>query len=230
MRTEFRRYSISSSKEEERMSRSKFAVIILAGGLSTRFPGNKMLHLVGGKPLIVHTVEKFISAGMDKIVVVFGKDAPRVFEALASEISGEELSKLFFTFNLNYAAGGMSSSIKTGMKIVLPDENVVIHPADVPFLKPSSIEKVVQSHVSSDLPITVACYNGRHAHPILFKPEMREELMGITEEGRGLKSIVGKYRDKILCVETGDPGTLRDIDTPEDLESALKSFGSEMGQ
>lgn len=207
------------------MKESKFAVILLAGGLSTRFPGNKLLYKVKEKPIIVHTIEKFISAGMDKIIVVLGKDASKIFESIASELGEEGLSKVFFAFNLNYATGGMSSSIKTGMKIVLPDENVMIHPADVPFVKPSSIEAVARAHISSDLPITVACYNGRHAHPIAFKPSLHGELMSITEEGRGLKSVVGRYKEKILCIETGDPGTLRDIDTPEDLKKAIEELG-----
>jgi len=206
---------------------NKFAVIILAAGLSTRFPGNKLLQRIKGKPLIVHTVEKFLTAGMDKIIIVLGKDAEKIFAAIAEGVSEEELSKIFFAYNSGYAVGGMSSSIKTGMKIVLPGESVMVHPADVPFIKPASIEMVARAHLSSDLPITVACYNGRHAHPIVFKPELHEEIMGISEEGRGLKSLVAKYREKMLCVETGDPGTLRDVDTPEDLKKAVDEFNLE---
>jgi len=210
------------------VSECEFASIILAAGMSTRFQGNKLLYKVKGRPLVVHTIEKFVAADMEKIIVVLGRDAKDFYNAIADNLSEEDLSKLLFAFNPNYRTGGMSSSIKVGMRAILPNENVIIHPGDVPFTKVESIKKVVQSHCLSPLPITVACYNGRHAHPIIFKPDMRNELLGISEEGRGLKSVVEKYRNNILCVETGDPGTLRDIDTVEDLESALHEvFGRE---
>ncbi|MEM0021327.1 MAG: nucleotidyltransferase family protein [Fervidicoccaceae archaeon] len=206
------------------MGESSIAAIILAGGLSTRFPGNKLLYEVNRRPIILHTVEKFIASGLEKIIVVLGRDHERVFSAIVNGVHQDDLSRVYFAFNSSYASGGMSSSIKVGMRIVNQGESVLIHPGDVPFIRPASIKKTIQSHLLSSMPITVACFNGRHAHPIIFKPELQNEIKGISEAGRGLKSVVEKYRDRILCVETGDPGTLRDIDTPEDLENALKEL------
>jgi molybdenum cofactor cytidylyltransferase len=198
-------------------SEYKVTAIVLAAGMSTRFPGDKLLYNLGGKPLIVWTVSKIIKAGISKIVVVLGHRAEDVFTTINNWVGEEDKGKIAYIYNPLYREGGMSSSIKTGLKLVCGDEHILIHPGDIPCLRTESITRVVESGIHSNSPITVAAYNGRNSHPIMFKPYLLKELYEIGEETRGLKGIVNKYREKMNVVETGDPGTLRDIDRPEDL-------------
>ncbi len=202
------------------MSSERITGITVAAGLSTRFPGNKLLYNLEGKPLVSWTVNKLLNAGVDKLVVVLGNRAVDIMKAVLD--NAVDPSRIFFAYNPEYATSGMSSSIKAGLKLVCEGEHILIHPADIPCLRTSSIRKVIEAHYSSTNPITVACYNGRKSHPIIFKPHLLSDLKSIREETFGLKSVVNKYREQILCVETRDPGTLRDIDTPEDLELCIK--------
>ena len=44
--------------------------IILAGGKSTRFGSDKPLQMISDKPMIMHSVDAFLQAKVDKIIVV----------------------------------------------------------------------------------------------------------------------------------------------------------------
>ncbi len=198
------------------LARERIVVITPAAGLSTRFPGDKMLYVVGGKPLISWTVEKLLRAGVDKLVVVLGYRAEDVLKAILSNVS--DTTRLYFAYNSEYSIGGMSSSIKRGLGLVCEGEHIMVHPGDVPCVKIESIRKVMEEALKSKESITVAAYNGRKSHPIVFKPYLLKELLEIGEETRGLKGVISRHYDEIRIVETGDPGTLRDIDRIEDLK------------
>ena len=194
----------------------KVSAIILAAGLSTRFPGDKMLYKLKGKPMISWSTNKVLKAGVNKAVVVVGHRYMDVVKAVVENTV--DTNKIVFVYNKNYMEGGMSSSIKKGLNILCPGEHILIHPGDIPCVKTGSIKKVLREGLKWKAPITVAAYNGRHSHPIMFNSKMINELKNIGEETHGLKGIVKKYWSKIRVVETGDPGTLRDIDSPGDIE------------
>lgn len=72
--------------------------IVLAAGLSRRFPGNKLLYTWEGKPVIRWTVENILNSKyVDKIVVVLGHDRERIHDALKD--LGDNVE---FTYNTNY--------------------------------------------------------------------------------------------------------------------------------
>ncbi|MBI2977451.1 MAG: NTP transferase domain-containing protein, partial [Rhodospirillales bacterium] len=67
------------------MSNSKaIAGIVLAAGQSSRArPKNKLLHAVGGKPMVRRVTETALAAGLDPVVVVTGFEAEKIRAALA---------------------------------------------------------------------------------------------------------------------------------------------------
>ncbi len=198
--------------------------IIVAAGASTRFPGNKLLLELDNKPVIYWSVTKIVGSDVKKTIVVLGKDAPRVLQALITHLSPRELNKIAFVYNPDYMNGEMSDSIKRGLSLVETNSDILIHPGDVPCLSPLSVKKVLLRHLEKKPLITVACYKGRHSHPIIFSSRLRKELEKIGKETRGLKGVIEKHKNEILCVETDDPGTLRDIDEPEDFFECKKIF------
>ncbi len=195
--------------------------VVVAAGLSSRFPGNKLLYEIRGKPIISITVSKILEAGVGRVVVVLGHQASKVFEALINNI--QDPTKLIFVYNKDFAGGGMSSSVRTGIRVVPEHLHIMVHPGDVPFLKANTIRKVAKLHLEESNLITVACYKGRGGHPIIFSPALRGELENIKEETFGLKEVVLRHRKEIRRVETGDPGVLRDVDYPEDVVIAEKT-------
>ncbi len=185
-------------------------IVILAAGLSTRFPGNKLLYIVDGKPLIRHIVESALKSKAEEVVVVVGHDAEKVSQQISD-------LDVVIVYNPNYRIG-MSESVKKGLRVVYRWASaVIIHPADVAFVAPSIFNKVIEKYLETKAPIVVAAYKGKRGHPILFSNELFKDIFSISEKTMGLKHVTGKYADDTVVVETNSIEVVTDIDTIEDL-------------
>jgi molybdenum cofactor cytidylyltransferase len=186
-------------------------LIVLAAGKSTRMEGhNKLLAMVQGKPMIRAVVEAALDSKVDEIIVVLGWDENRVRELLADLpcrlIVNREFEK------------GQSSSLRAGLSEVDPETRaVLVLPGDIAKIDSRSIDKVVNSYILDGGTILVAAHNGRHGHPILIDRELFGDIAHITEETRGLKSVIKNHENEIRLVEVGTDNVLRDVDTPDDL-------------
>jgi len=201
--------------------KSKIALIILAAGKSTRFPGNKLLAKINGEFMIEKIVKTALSSKVYRILIVTGYEAEKI-KQLIEEMKDERIQ---IVYNPKYEEG-QSSSVKTGVKKVIEEADaVMIHPADVPFITPEDIDRLIEVFEITNAAIIVASYRGRHGHPILFSSKLFSEIMEITEEKHGLKELVEKYREEIVEVESSQYTTI-DIDTPEELK---KNWGTHKG-
>ncbi len=190
---------------------SGIPVIILAAGLSTRFPGNKLLYMVEGKPLIRHIVESALNSKADEVIVVVGHDAEKVSQQISD-------LDVVIIYNPNYRVG-MSESVKRGLKAVYRWASaVIIHPADVAFVPSHIFNKVIEKYLETRAPIVVASYKGRRGHPILFSDKLFKDIFSISEETMGLKYVTRKYAEDTVVVETDSIEVVVDIDTIDDLK------------
>ncbi len=186
-------------------------IIILAAGMSTRFPGNKLLYNVKGKPLIRHVVESALNSKADEVLVVLGYKSEEIAKVLVDY-------DVVLIYNPEYEKG-MSYSVKRGIRAVYKWANAaIIHPADVAFIPSIVFDRVIDEYKEKQAPIVVASYRGERGHPILFSHELFGEILKISEETFGLKSITRKYRDKTLVVNTDYKEVVVDIDTIDDLK------------
>jgi len=193
------------------------ACIVPAAGVSSRFPWNKLLY-GSEKPLITQTLDNILnSALVCRIIVVTGYRSDEIEEAIRRYI---DTGKIWITHNSNYDAG-MSSSIKRGLEALRSElgllKGIMINPADAAWIHPGIYDYVSIKFLESGKKIAVATYQGRRGHPIIFSTSIFNELEAISEETRGLKSVVNKYWYDTLLVETGYPGVLLDLDTVLDL-------------
>lgn len=200
--------------------------LILAAGLSTRFPGNKLLHIVEdrlvGRDSIVRVVtKKFLNCGcFDEVVVVVGYEFAKIIDVL------KDLD-VKFVYNPNFT-GGMSTSVIAGARRVVRYSSLVaVHPADVPFIRTSTIALLVSTaskYTSSSGVIVIPRYGQRGGHPLVVSGELVRELPNLSEEELGLKGLISRRRDKVIYVDVEDPGTVLDIDCPEDLDTAYRTL------
>lgn len=205
-----------SVKEFENYISKDVYSIVLAAGMSTRFGKNKLLYPIQGKPMIRRVVEETIKAGI-KVVVVLGHEKERIKQAL-------DYLDVKFVENPNYEEG-MSTSVKAGLKAVMDEAKAVMFlPGDVAFIQARQIRAVYDAYKKGGGLIVIPTYRGRGGHPILFDRSIFEEIMGITEEGRGLKSVVQAHRGKIKMVELGTARILVDIDTEMDLKERVREI------
>jgi molybdenum cofactor cytidylyltransferase len=186
-------------------------LIVLAAGKSTRMEGqNKLLAMIQGKPMIRRVVEAALDSKADETIVVLGYDESQIRAVLddlpCRLIVNREFEK------------GQSSSLKAGVNEVNPATTaVLILPGDMAKIDAQSIDKLVDSYIRGGGSILVAAHNGRHGHPILIERRLFKDIAQITEETRGLKSVIKKHENEIRLVEVDTDNVLRDVDTPEDL-------------
>jgi molybdenum cofactor cytidylyltransferase len=196
--------------------------IILAAGLSKRFPGNKLLFPWEGVPIIRRTVLNVLRSSVSHIVIVLGHDHERI-KSVLRDLDEKILFVYSFVYNEKYFEG-MNNSVKKGVSYALEKFNdkieaIIIAPGDTAWAAPEAYDMIINAFRESDRKIVVAAYNGRRSHPILFGKELLPEILIISEETRGLKMNTNKYRNETLVVETPYPGVILDIDTYNDSNS-----------
>ncbi|MEN2975217.1 MAG: nucleotidyltransferase family protein [Candidatus Caldarchaeales archaeon] len=197
----------------------KVSIVILAAGKSSRFPGNKLLTRIDGEYMIEKIIRTCSKSNVDKIVVVLGHEADKIREVLEKMRD----DRIMLIYNPDYELG-QSMSVKVGVRQVLREvDGVMIHPADVAFITPEDINRLIEVFQITNALIVVASYRGRRGHPILFSNKIINEIMNISEEKHGLKEIVEKYWEDTVEVESS-PYSVIDIDTPEDLKKIMSNL------
>ena len=117
-------------------------IIIMAGGLGKRMNSHlpKVLHYIGGKPMIVHILQQVFLLNPVKIFIVVGKFRDMIEETLASYIPLENIE-----FILQEEALGTGHAIQCCRNKLLlckninENINVVILSGDTPFIQSSTI-------------------------------------------------------------------------------------------
>lgn len=111
----------------------KFSAIITAGGTSSRFGNtNKLLEIIHGKEIIKHTVDAFINANFDEIIICANKS---IIEILANIFKNYESVKIIEGGNSRQA------SVYNGLKSITSCDYVLIHDGARPMVTPEIIEK-----------------------------------------------------------------------------------------
>jgi bifunctional UDP-N-acetylglucosamine pyrophosphorylase / glucosamine-1-phosphate N-acetyltransferase len=125
------------------------AVVIMAAGKGTRLKSRrpKVLHEIGGKPLLAHVIAAAsrIVAAAD-IYVVVGHEADRVKSALAS--TG-------VNFVLQAEQLGTGHAIQCAQQAIAGCDDVLVLSGDVPLIRPETIELIWGFHRSEDAAMTI---------------------------------------------------------------------------
>jgi 2-C-methyl-D-erythritol 4-phosphate cytidylyltransferase/2-C-methyl-D-erythritol 2,4-cyclodiphosphate synthase len=109
--------------------------IITAAGKGSRFGGNKALHLLSGKPLLVWSLEIF-SKLVDEIVVTYPEGDQRQFSEVVSTFH-----------NVKLISGGETRfrSVRKGFESLNANGVVLIHDAARPLVSNSLVERILHS-------------------------------------------------------------------------------------
>ena len=162
----------------------KYALIV-AGGMGSRMNANmpKQFLELQGKPVLVHTLEKFLLTKPIKIVLVLPSDHFDKWESIKKKyFSGEEISVV---------AGGetRTDSVMAGLNAIEDDGLVAIHDAVRPFVTAELIARCYES----------ALEFGSGVAAIELKDSIREKV----EDGDS------KFRDRTDFVLVQTPQTFR---------------------
>ena len=195
------------------------AAIILAAGDSTRMGRPKaLLPDPDGRPFVARLVRTFAAAGLHDIVVVTGS----LHAAIAEAVAADQPPVAPNLVNNPQPALGQVSSLWMGLDAAarLGVEGVLMTLVDIPLVRASTIQKVIDEWTRSRAPIVRPAVGDRHGHPVLFDRSLFDALRHapITE---GARAVVHANADRIVNVQVDDEGCLLDVDTPADYNAVI---------
>lgn len=131
------------------MSNSALAAVILAAGQGKRMKSDlpKVLHEVGGEPMVSHVVRGARAIGADPVITIVGHGRDQVIDLLN-------------TMNVEHAV--QEQQLGTGHAVLCAKPNldgfsgmVLVLAGDVPLLRAETLSGAKELHVSSDAAITI---------------------------------------------------------------------------
>ncbi len=131
--------------------------IIVAAGSGTRFESEipKQFIEINGKPLIVHTLERFQAARLvDAIILVLAQDRINGFKKIVNEFSVSKLT--------NVVAGGntRAESVLNGLNALSAETEIVaVHDGARPLVPPEEIDATIKKAKATGAACLVAPVN-----------------------------------------------------------------------
>jgi len=115
---------------------------------------------------------------------------------------------------------GMGVSLACAARAAGPAEAYLVALGDMPFVRPSSAA-AVRDALAGGAPIVAPYFRARRGHPVAMSKKFREALVALKGD-EGAKQILAANAQAIVKIPVGDPGVIRDIDTPGDLAPPLR--------
>jgi molybdenum cofactor cytidylyltransferase len=182
--------------------------ILLAAGSATRFGSDKLLHS------LPHEVPIAVQAARH-LRIVFESNVLAVVRPGSAQLSdclSKEGCRVVVCDN---AAEGMGASLACAARAAADADAFVVALADMPFIRSSTIAAVRDALVAG-APLVAPYFRARRGHPVGISAKFRSELEALRGD-EGAKKIVAANEASLVKIPVGDPGVLRDIDTPQDL-------------
>jgi len=127
----------------------RIAIAILAAGKGTRLKSKhpKVLHEVGGKPLLAHVIAAASNVvPAQDVYAIVGHEADRVRQAVAH--TG-------INFILQKEQRGTGHALMVALEALAPYDQVVVLSGDAPLISPETIQKLVDFHSAKRPAMTI---------------------------------------------------------------------------
>jgi molybdenum cofactor cytidylyltransferase len=187
--------------------------ILLAAGYSTRLGSNKLLQALpagspdAGVPIALASA-KHLLAALPQSVAVLRPRAQKLGKLLRDAGCSTVICK--------NAAEGMGVSLAAGVRAAADANGWVVALADMPYVRPETI-RVIAKALSEGATIAAPAYRGERGHPVGFARRFLDDLTELRGDA-GAREILKAHPDWVTLYEVDDPGVLRDIDEPSDLD------------
>ncbi len=186
------------------------AGIILAAGESRRMGTDKALLPYAGTTFLEHLIELLLPR-VAPVIVVLGHHASEIRATLPDR------SGVAIVVNSNYPSGQLSSLQTAIRALPASSQGALITLVDHPAVAASTLDLLIERFRSSGASLVIPRYQGRRGHPVLFSRAILDELAALPSTATA-KQVVHAHQDDTLNEDVGDPGVLKDIDTPADYE------------
>lgn len=194
---------------------SDYAIIILAGGNSSRLGEPKQLLDYQGKKLITHVTEAAVEAKSGPVIVVTGSNASLIEKELDS-------LPYHFVHNANWQSG-MASSIVAGVNALSHYPYIagaIFAVSDQPFVTSALFNALIEKALHTKAGIVASAYDEILGTPVLFSNPYFPALLNLQGTD-GAKKLIKKFTSDVVSVPFPLGGI--DIDTQEDYQKLLRN-------
>ncbi|MDX3905732.1 MAG: nucleotidyltransferase family protein [Pigmentiphaga sp.] len=197
--------------------------LLLAGGRGSRFSAdgsaNKLLAPVDGRPVCVAAAQA-LQGVLPRIVAATSPAAEQVAAVLRG--SGCDIVLC------DRAGEGMGATLAQAIGQLQARETAAgnpapawcVMPADMPWLHPATVQALRDAWLA--LPpgrraqaVLAPAYRQMRGHPVLFGPAWTPRL-SLLQGDAGARGLIA---GNVTLIHVDDPGCVRDVDTPADLQA-----------
>lgn len=182
--------------------------VVPAAGSGIRFGGAKLLATMKGAPLLDWTLWSLLDGGMERVIVVAAPGA----DFSAARFMADPRVKLVENPQPDR---GMFSSIQAGVAAANGDP-ILILPGDMPFVSSGTVTSVTVACIRQQR-VVVPTFNQRRGHPIAVPASFQLAILESPADAT-LKDAIAATGEWRVELPVDDPGILRDVDTPADLD------------
>jgi bifunctional UDP-N-acetylglucosamine pyrophosphorylase/glucosamine-1-phosphate N-acetyltransferase len=172
------------------------SVVILAAGKGTRMKSTlpKVLHPIGGKPMVQHIIDTVRQVGASNINLVYGHGAEQLQQALMHNdlnwcLQAEQL--------------GTGHAVQQALPYLADNEDVLILVGDAPLIKAATLELLLKTKQQADLALLTVhlddptgmgriIRSGEQVRAIVEHKDATEAQRQITEINTGIMVMGGK--------------------------------------
>ena len=186
--------------------------LLLAAGSASRFGSDKLRYaLPHGVPIAVQAARVF-KLELRRVVAVVKPGSAELVDALKKE--GCEVVVC------ENAAEGMGASLACAARAAGEADGYLVALGDMPFLRRTSIA-AIRDALESGAPLVAPYFRTRRGHPVGIAGRFYQDLLSLQGD-EGAKKLLAAHERELVKIPIGDPGVIRDIDTPEDLLPPLR--------
>ncbi|WP_339529224.1 nucleotidyltransferase family protein [Pseudomonas mucidolens] len=187
------------------------AVIVLAAGQGSRFRAaagqDKLLASCVGRDGVTRPV-------IEQVLVNLPRSVKK--RCLVTRPERTEVIRLAQHYGCEVVlldSSGMGDSLAAAVTASGSSDGWLVLLGDMPFVLPSSVERVVEGLQAHG--ICVPVQDGSHGHPVGFGRAFGPSLMALSGD-RGAKALFAGA--VVREVQVADPGVLWDVDVPQQLD------------
>lgn len=185
--------------------------LLLAAGSATRFGSDKLQHALPHGVAIAVQAARHLRSQVDRVVAVVRPGAAQLSARLRE--AGCEVVVC------ENAAQGMGASLACAARAAGKADGFLLALADMPFVRPSSIA-AVRDAIAGGAPLAAPYFRSRRGHPVGISGAFFDELLALQGDA-GARQVLARNEARLRKIPVGDPGVIRDIDTPGDLAPPL---------
>jgi molybdenum cofactor cytidylyltransferase len=118
------------------------------------------------------------------------------------------------------AADGMGASLACAARAAGAVDGYLVALGDMPFVRRTTIA-AVRDALAGGAALVAPYFRARRGHPVAISGKFLQELLALRGD-EGAKQLLAAHERELVKIPVGDPGVIRDIDTPGDLAPPLR--------